>query len=77
LFWTLLFSIGMLNDGKRFAPGFEMFRLFVVMPAGLYGILQGIGSNWPQTSAWMALALYALVSAALLKPAWKSVSVLQ
>jgi sterol desaturase/sphingolipid hydroxylase (fatty acid hydroxylase superfamily) len=71
LFWTLLYSIGMLNDGKRSAAGFEMFRLLVVMPAGLYWLLQGIGSDWPQTNAWIALALYAIASVSLLKPAWK------
>ncbi len=71
LFWTVLYSIGMLNDGKRFAPEFEMVRLFIVMPAGLYGILQTSGSDWVQTNAWTALVIYSVVSAALLRPAWK------
>lgn len=75
MFWVLLFSIGMLNDGKRSAAGFETFRLFVMMPAGLYLLLQGVGSNWSQTGAWIALGLYLALSAVLLRPAWKRVNV--
>jgi hypothetical protein len=68
MFWTLLWSIGMLNDGKRNAIRFEMFRLFLVMPAGLYGLLQSVGSEWPPQTAWTVLAIYVLFSTALLKP---------
>jgi hypothetical protein len=71
LFWTLLYSIGMLNDGKRFSAEFEMFRLFIVMPAGMYGLLHSSGSDWAPTNAWTALVIYAVVSAALLRPALK------
>jgi len=71
LFWTLLFSIGMLNDGKRTAHAFEAFRLLVIMPAGLYALLQGVGSGWSLTYAWLSLVAYILLSASLLRPSWK------
>ena len=77
LFWALLFSIGMLNDGKRAAAAFEVFRLFVIMPAGFYGLLQGVGSGWPQANAWLALVAYVLVSVTLLRPAWNQVKIAQ
>jgi len=68
LLWTLLFTIGMLNDGKRVAPGIEVIRLLVVMPIGVYGLMHGAGSGWSVSSAAIAVSIYGIVSSVLLLP---------
>jgi sterol desaturase/sphingolipid hydroxylase (fatty acid hydroxylase superfamily) len=68
LLWTLLFAIGMLNDGKRFAPGIEAIRLLLVMPLGAYGVLHGVGTQWPVSYVWIAVSIYGVASLALLRP---------
>ena len=69
LLWTLLFAIGMLNDGKRVAPGIEVVRLLVVTPICVYGLMQGVGSGWSLTHAAIAVSIYGIVSLVLLRPA--------
>lgn len=75
LLWALLFTLGQLNDAKATGPGIEIFRLLIVMPAGLYGLLLGPGANWSHSMAWIALGLYAALSTAWLWPAWRNPSV--
>jgi hypothetical protein len=66
LLWALLFSIGMLNDGKRLASGIEVIRLFIVMPLGAWGLLHGTASEWSFSSMAIAVAFYGVVSLGLL-----------
>lgn len=72
LLWVLLFTLGQLNDAKARGAGIEMIRLLIVMPAGLYVLLLGAGTGWPDSVAWTALGLYTAFSLALLWPAWRS-----
>jgi hypothetical protein len=68
LLWTLLFAIGMLNDGKRVAPGIEVVRLLVVTPVCVYGLMQSVGSGWSVTHVAIAVSIYGIVSLVLLRP---------
>jgi len=62
--WVLLLSLGMLNEGRRYARTFEFLRLLLVTPAILYGI-HVTGSGVPEL-AWGAAAVYVLASSAWL-----------
>ena len=66
LLWALLFSIGMLNDGKQLASGIEVIRLFVVMPLGAWGLMHGIASEWSVSSMAITVSIYGVVSLGLL-----------
>ena len=66
LLWALLFSVGLLNDGKRLASGIEVIRLFVVMPLGAWGLTHGIASEWSVSSMAIAVSIYGVVSLGLL-----------
>jgi len=62
--WVLLLSLGMLNEGRRYARTFEFLRLLLVTPAILYAI-HVTGSGVPEL-AWGAAAVYVLASSAWL-----------
>jgi hypothetical protein len=62
--WTLLLSLGQLNEGRPHARTLEVLRLLVVTPLALYAIhLAGDGVPGP---AWVAAAIYILASSAWL-----------
>ena len=71
LLWALLLSLGQLNEGMNSAAKFELFRLFVISPISLYGLLQGAGSSWDPAIAWASLGVYLVLSVVLLRPAWQ------
>lgn len=41
MLWMLLYTLGILNDNRKFAAGFETARLIVVVPLGLFA-MQGL-----------------------------------
>ena len=58
LLWVLLYTLGLLNEGRPYAIRFELARLLVIVPAGMLGIsfakLLPVPSGW----LWVATALY-------------------
>jgi len=38
MLWVLLYTLGVLNDNRNYAGGFEALRLFVVVPLGLFAM---------------------------------------
>ena len=64
LLWSTLYGIGLMSENREYARKFELARLLVIMPAGLFLILQDAG----QTALLVATS-YLLVSLAMLAAA--------
>jgi len=62
LLWTTLYCLGLISEGRASARRTELFRLFVVFPAGVYGLLKlGLLGAEPAT-VWSILLGYVTVS---------------
>jgi sterol desaturase/sphingolipid hydroxylase (fatty acid hydroxylase superfamily) len=67
LLWLSLYCLGLLSEGRSYAYRAEYLRLFVILPGGLFALLQsGVvdGAKLPVIVA--AAAIYVLGSAAML-----------
>jgi sterol desaturase/sphingolipid hydroxylase (fatty acid hydroxylase superfamily) len=53
LLWALLWTIGMINEGRPFALRAELTRLLVVVPAGT--VLQD-GASWPVVAGYLLVS---------------------
>jgi sterol desaturase/sphingolipid hydroxylase (fatty acid hydroxylase superfamily) len=64
LLWALLYTLGVLNEGREFAVRVELARLLLIVPAGMLGI--GIAGHWPASPAGLlaGTALYLAASVA-------------
>jgi len=54
--WLLLYSLGVLNEGRDWSRRFEQIRLLVLVPA-LLAALQWMGDS-VSLSAWVAAGIY-------------------
>jgi sterol desaturase/sphingolipid hydroxylase (fatty acid hydroxylase superfamily) len=54
LLWAQLWTIGLLNEGRRYAVRAELVRLLLVVPAGM--ALIG-GGNWPAVIGYVAVSV--------------------
>ena len=69
LLWALLYTLGLLNEGRPYAGRYERARLLVVVPAGILGIvLAGPGAMlaawlWAGTGIYVVASLAALYQA--------------
>jgi hypothetical protein len=54
--WALLFSLGLLNEGRSWSRQFEQLRLLVLVP-GLLTAVHWMGDSVP-LSAWVAAGVY-------------------
>ncbi|TFG39301.1 MAG: fatty acid hydroxylase family protein [Chromatiales bacterium] len=61
LLWTNLYTLGLLNEGRLYAARFELLRLFVIVPIGLYAIDPALIAV--TLSSGLFVATYILVSA--------------
>jgi len=61
LLWTNLYTLGLLNEDRPYAARFELIRLFVVLPLGMYALDPDLISIIPAGAA--VIAIYILVSA--------------
>ena len=59
--WVLLYSIGMLNEGRERAQSFELLRLLAILPALL--LAQHLTQGPLPQLAWVAAGVYMLASA--------------
>ena len=62
--WVLVWSLGLLNEGRERARQFEMLRLLGLLPALL--VLQHVAGEGIPVFAWLAAAVYVLASSAWL-----------
>jgi sterol desaturase/sphingolipid hydroxylase (fatty acid hydroxylase superfamily) len=67
LLWALLFSLGVISEGRPNAHRFEWFRLFGIMPAGTWALLHmGTIADRHAAAVWLGLAVYVAVSGLVL-----------
>ena len=69
--WTLLLSLGLLNEGREWAARFELARLLIVIPALLL-LYETLVTGLP-VSAWLGAAAYMLASGLVLRAVTGSV----
>jgi len=61
LLWVQLYTLGLLNEGRRSARRAELIRIFVIVPALFYWLQ--LSTDGFAVSAWAAVASYMLGSA--------------
>ncbi len=76
MLWTTLFGLGLISEGRGYATRFEMARLLVLMPAGVFALdLLGVVESAGMRAVWAGLVLYGAASLAVLTAASKSMPV--
>ena len=68
LLWALLFTLGILNEGREQAVRFELARLLIIVPAGMLGI--GVAQQLPVPAAWLWSGTAVYVATSLLGLQW-------
>jgi len=63
LLWALLYTLGLLNEGRPYGVRFELARVLVIVPAGALGIV--LTGQPPAPSAWLWAGIAAYVAASL------------
>ena len=64
LLWALLYTLGLLNEGRPYAARFELIRLLVVVPTGIVGIAATGQLSVPPAALWAGTAIYLAASLA-------------
>ena len=64
--WAALYTLGLLNEGRRYARRLETLRLVVVMPLGMLGMLVDGVVTLPAEATIGLTAIYSLASLKLL-----------
>ena len=62
LLWVLLYTLGLLNEGRPYAARAERARLLVVMPAGVLGIVLASPALLPVAWLWTGTVIYVAAS---------------
>lgn len=65
LLWANLYTLGLLNEGRPYAARFELVRLCLIVPVGVYGLDAMIIEKTPTVG--LIVATYILVSALWLR----------
>jgi sterol desaturase/sphingolipid hydroxylase (fatty acid hydroxylase superfamily) len=63
LLWALLYTLGLLNEGRPYAVRFELARVLVIVPGGVLGI--ALTGQPPVPSAWLWVGVAAYLAASL------------
>lgn len=63
LLWALLYTLGLINEGRPYAVRFELARVLIIVPAGMLGIV--LSGQPPVPSAWLWAGLVAYLAASL------------
>ena len=63
LLWALLYTLGLINEGRPDAVRFELARVLIIVPAGMLGIV--LSGQPPVPSAWLWAGLAAYLAASL------------
>jgi hypothetical protein len=64
LLWVLLYTLGLLNEGRPYAIRFELARLLVIVPAGMLGIAITGHTAAPPYWLWAGTGVYLAASVA-------------
>jgi alkylglycerol monooxygenase len=72
LLWVLLYTLGLLNEGRPYAIRFELARLLVIVPAGMLGIALTGHLAAPPYWLWAGTGVYLAASVAGLYRATRS-----
>ena len=64
LLWALLYTLGLINEGRPYAVRFELGRVLIIVPAGLLGIVLTGQPPVPSAWLWAGLAAYLVASLA-------------
>ena len=62
LLWVLLYTLGLLNEGRPYAARAERARLLVVMPTGVLGIVLASPALLPAAWLWTGTVIYVAAS---------------
>jgi hypothetical protein len=65
LLWSNLYTLGLLNEGRPYAARFELVRLFLIVPIGVYGLDTSLLEKTPTVA--LIVVIYILVSALWLR----------
>jgi len=65
LLWANLYTLGLLNEGRLYAARFELVRLFLIVPVGVYGLDASLLEKTPTVG--LIVATYILTSALWLR----------
>ena len=65
LLWSILYTLGLLNEDRPYAARFELLRLFVVFPIGLYAMGESLIALTPTVG--LVFAAYSLGSVVWLR----------
>lgn len=65
LLWANLYTLGLLNEGRPYAARFELVRLLLIVPIGVYGLNASILEKTPTVG--LIVAIYILISALWLR----------
>lgn len=65
LLWANLYTLGLLNEGRPYAARFELVRLFLIVPVGVYGLDTTLVEKTPTVG--FIVATYILISAIWLR----------
>jgi len=64
LLWATLYGIGLMSENREYARKFELARLLVILPTGLYVVLQDPGQGTLLTvSSYLLMSLVMLAAA--------------
>jgi sterol desaturase/sphingolipid hydroxylase (fatty acid hydroxylase superfamily) len=63
LLWALLYTLGLLNEGRPYAVRFELARVLVIVPGGVLGT--ALTGQPPVPSAWLWVGAAAYLAASL------------
>jgi sterol desaturase/sphingolipid hydroxylase (fatty acid hydroxylase superfamily) len=72
LLWALLYTLGLINEGRPYAVRFELGRVLIIVPAGMLGIVLTGQPPVPSAWLWAGLAAYLVASLAGLYRATKN-----
>ena len=64
LLWALLYTLGLINEGRPYAVRFELGRVLIIVPAGMLGIVLTGQPPVPSAWLWAGLAAYLVASLA-------------
>jgi sterol desaturase/sphingolipid hydroxylase (fatty acid hydroxylase superfamily) len=62
LLWALLYTLGLLNEGRRYAIRFELIRLLLVVPSGMLAVAFSGDLTVPTSLLWASTGIYLAAS---------------
>ena len=67
LLWAQLYTLGLLSEGRSYAPTLEYVRLAVIVPSGFLMLQTSSAGMQLSQASWVFLIIYILASALWLR----------